>query len=196
MKSTAAIARKLEKFMSRAYPLGADIIDALAECARSRELSYMDNLCVEGEAFKKFVFVSEGIFRLSRVTNGKDDTIAFGVEGDPYVSVQTYLYDSPSLFSYNPVTDAEVIEVDNEDFKRLVEGTDLVKWFNKVLLRQLHALENRYVWLGRMDTTQRYLRLMELRPEIVTHVPLKYIASYLGVTQSSLSRIRAKIAGK
>ena len=130
---------------------------------------------------------------------GKDeneDTIAFGVEGDPYTSVATYLYDQPSMFSYTPVTDGEIIMIDNEHFKELVASTNLVYWLNTVLFRQIHALENRYVWLGQQDTYSRYLRLLELRPQILSHVPLKYIASYLGVTQSTLSRIRAKIAGR
>lgn len=196
MKSADAIARKLTRFMNVAYPLDKSIIDKLASYAVCRKVSRMEPLCVEGEVFDSFTFVSEGIFRLSRNIGGEEDTIAFGIEGDPFTSVATYLYDQPSLFSYTPLIDGEVIMIDTKAFKKLVEETDLVMWFNKVLLRQVHALENRYVYLSQLDTYSRYLRLMELRPEIVNNVPLKYIASYLGVTQSTLSRIRAKIAGK
>ena len=196
MKSKAAIANKLEKFMNRAYPLDAGIINRLASCAEYRSVSRLEPLCVEGEKFDKFVFVSEGIFMLSRVINEEVDTIAFGVEGDPYTSVATYLYDQPSMFSYTPVTDGEIIVINNDDFKELVASTDLVTWLNTVLLRQIHALENRYVWRSQQDTYTRYLRLIQLRPDILTQVPLKYIASYLDVTQSTLSRIRARIAGK
>lgn len=196
MKSKVAIARKLEKFMNRAYPLAPEIIERLASHAEYKSVSRLEPLCVEGEVFDKFVFVSEGIFMLSRIINEEVDTIAFGVEGDPYTSVATYLYNQPSMFSYTPVTDGEIIMIGNEDFKELVATTDLVTWLNIVLLRQIHALENRYIWLSQQDTYSRYLRLIELRPDIVTQVPLKYIASYLDVTQSTLSRIRARIAGK
>ncbi len=196
MKSVDAIARKLTRFMTKAYPLDRSIIDKLASLAVCRNVSRMEPLCVEGEVFDSFTFVSEGIFRLSRNIDGEEDTIAFGIEGDPFTSVASYLYDQPSLFSYTPLTDGEIIMIDTKEFKKLVEKTDLVMWFNKVLLRQVHALENRYVYLSQQDTYSRYLRLIDLRPEIVNNVPLKYIASYLGVTQSTLSRIRAKIAGK
>lgn len=182
--------------MTKAYPLDRSIIDKLASLAVCRNVSRMEPLCVEGEVFDSFTFVSEGIFRLSRNIDGEEDTIAFGIEGDPFTSVASYLYDQPSLFSYTPLTDGEIIMIDTKEFKKLVEKTDLVMWFNKVLLRQVHALENRYVYLSQQDTYSRYLRLIDLRPEIVNNVPLKYIASYLGVTQSTLSRIRAKIAGK
>lgn len=196
MKSKVAIANRISKYMNRAYPVDPEIINRLASCAERRSVSRLEPLCVEGEKFDKFVFVSEGIFMLSRVINDEVDTIAFGVEGDPFTSVATYLYDQPSMFSYTPVTDGEIIIISNDKFKELVATTDLVMWLNTVLLRQIHALENRYVWLSQQDTYSRYLRLLELRPDILTQVPLKYIASYLDVTQSTLSRIRARIAGK
>lgn len=196
MKSKAYICGRLQKFINVAYPLGEDVISQLAEVAECRELSRTRRLCCEDERFDKVIFVSRGIFRLSKVMNGEDHTIAFGVEGDPYISLATYLYDEPSLFSYNPVVDSEIISIDNDAFKRLIRSGELVMWFNKVLLRQVHALENRYVWLGQQDAYTRYVRLMKLRPEIVSSVPLKYIASYLGVAKSTLSRIRARVAGK
>ena len=104
--------------------------------------------------------------------------------------------DNIGLHAEAVITDSEVIYVSIDDFKELVASTELVMWFNKVLMRQIHALENRYIWLGQQDAYSRYLRLIKLRPEVAANVPLKYIASYLGVTQSHLSRIRARIAGK
>ncbi|MDE7414593.1 MAG: Crp/Fnr family transcriptional regulator [Muribaculaceae bacterium] len=196
MIPTSRIERKLTEYIHRAYPLSSEVIRQLADRASVKKISRSDILCAEGEIFDKLVFVSEGIFRISRIMNGEDDTIAFGEEGDPYLSLATYLYDQPSLWSYNPVTDGEVIMVDNQDLRELVDTTELMNWFNRVLLRQVHALENRYVWLGQQDAYSRYLRLQKLRPDVFNNVPLKYIASYLGVTQSTLSRIRARIVGK
>ncbi len=196
MKSKAYIAKTLGRFMTPVWPMDSSVIDALAEVAVCEPVSKKDRICLENEPFNKVVWISDGIFRLSRVMSDEDQTIAFGVEGDPFLSTSTYLYGEPSLFSYNPVTDGEIISVANDDFKKLINSTELVMWLNRVLLRQVHALENRYVWLGQSDVYSRYLRLIKLRPNLVKQVPLKYIASYLGVTQSTLSRIRARIAGK
>lgn len=196
MKSQPEIARILSRFITPVYPVNSEIIEKLAEKAHWQKLSRTDALCVEEEPFNKVIWVAEGIFRVSRIMNGTDTTIAFGVEGDPFLSPDTYLYGNPSQLSFNPVTDGGIIHISVDDFKELVASTELVMWFNKVLMRQIHALENRYVWLGQQDAYTRYLRLITLRPEVAANVPLKYIASYLGVTQAHLSRIRAKIVGK
>lgn len=196
MKGTAVIARILSEFITPVYPVAQESINKLAEKAHWIELSRTDKMCEEDKPFDKVMWVANGVFRVSRMMNGRDQTIAFGTKGDPFLSPDTYLYGHPSQLSFNPVTDSEAIYVSIEDFKELIETTELIKWFNKVLMRQVHALENRYIWLGQQDASTRYLRLIKLRPEMASVTPLKYIASYLGVTQSHLSRIRAKIAGK
>lgn len=196
MKNAAAIARILSKFITPVYPVPREIIEKLSEKAQWRRIARTEKLCEEEKPFDKVVWIADGIFRVSRVMNGKDQTIAFGTKGDPFLSPDTYLYGQPSQLSFNPVIDSEVVYVSIEDFRELVESTELMKWFNKVLMRQVHALENRYIWLGQEDAYARYLRLIKLRSEMASVIPLKYIASYLGVTQSHLSRIRAKIAGK
>ena len=196
MKTSSYIARILSEFIAQAYPMPPEIIEKLAEKAHWEKISRMETFCEQGKAFDKVMWVAEGIFHVSRVMNGEEQTIAFGVKGDPFLSPDTYLYGDPSQLSFNPITDSEVIYVSIDDFKELVASTELVMWFNKVLMRQIHALENRYIWLGQQDAYSRYLRLIKLRPEVAANAPLKYIASYLGVTQSHLSRIRARIAGK
>lgn len=196
MKSQEYIAGRIASFINPVYPLGDETIRRMASRAECRAVNRNTELCQENEVFNDFIWVSSGVFRLSRVIEEKDQTIAFGVEGDPFVSISSYLYDTPSLFSYQPLTDGEIISIPNAAMREIVEETEAVRWLNKVLFRQIHALENRYVWLGQTDAYSRYLRLIQLRPEIANQIPLKYIASYLGVTQSTLSRIRARIAGK
>lgn len=190
------ISRMLSGFIAQVYPLPQEIIERLAEKAHWQKVSRMETLCQEGKVFDKVVWVAEGIFHVSRVMMGQEQTLVFGVKGDAFLSPDTYLNGAPSQLSFNPIIDSEVIYVTIDDFKELVASTELVMWFNKVLLRQIHALENRYIWLGQQDAYSRYLRMIKQRPEVAANIPLKYIASYLGVTQSHLSRIRARIAGK
>lgn len=196
MNTTSTIARILSEFISPVYPVPPEILEKLAEKAHRRQISRNDKVCEEDHVFDQMIWVSEGIFRVSRIMNGEDHTIAFGTRGDPYLSIDYCLYGEPSKISYNPEVDGEIIYMRVEDFMEIVQNTELIKWFNKVLMRQIHALENRYIWLGQQSASSRYLQMIKLRPEVVTSIPLKYIASYLGVTQSHLSRIRAKIAGK
>lgn len=195
-KNFTRIEQLLSDFITPVYPVSPDTINRLTQITHLQKVSKNDDVCVENEIFNKVMWVTKGIFRVSRIMHDEDQTIAFGIKGDPFLSPDSYLYDKPSQLSFNPVTDSEYIYVYINDFKKVVESTELVMWFNKVLLRQIIALENKYIWLGEQNAKDRYLRLIKLRPEIAARVPLKHIASYLGVTQSYLSRVRATIAGK
>lgn len=194
--NTAAIADVLSEFITPVYPVPREIIERLAEKSCWKKVQATDLVCQEGVPFHEVVWVADGIFRVSRIMDKKDQTIAFGVRGDPFLSPDTYLYGTESQLSYNPVVESEIISVKVKDFQELVDDTELVKWFNKVLMRQIHSLENRYIWLGQQSAYSRYQRFVKLRPDVVARIPLKYIASYLGVSQTHLSRIRAKVAGK
>ena len=65
--------------------------------------------------------------------------------------------------------------------------------FRTICLEQLYCLERKCKIFGKDDALNRYISLIKVRPQIVKEVPLKYIASYLGITQQSLSRLRASI---
>lgn len=196
MKTVAQISELLSRFLAQEYPVGKETVDRMAECTEHIVIRKGETLCMENEPFDRMVWVVKGVFRISRKIGKEDHTIAFGIEGDPFTSLSTYLDGGPSVFSFNPVDEGEVLSISHADFKRLVDETEIAKWYNTALCMQVHALENKYVWLGQQDAYSRYLTFMKLRPELSTRVPLKYIASYLGITQATLSRIRARIAGR
>ena len=111
MKTSSYIARILSEFIAQAYPMPPEIIEKLAEKAHWEKISRLETFCEQGKAFDKVMWVAEGIFHVSRVMNGEEQTIAFGVKGDPFLSPDTYLYGDPSQLSFNPITDSEVIYV-------------------------------------------------------------------------------------
>jgi hypothetical protein len=196
MKTVSEIAGMLARYTAQEYPLDAEVIEQLAECAEYVVIPKGETLCVENEMFDRVIWVVKGVWRVSRKMGKRDHTIAFGGEGDPFISLATYLKGEPSVFSFNPVEEGEAISIPQEDFKRLVATTDLVHWFSTVLCVQLHAFEDKCKWLGQEDAYSRYVNLLKHRPELVVIVPLKHIASYLGVAQATLSRIRARMSGR
>lgn len=73
------------------------------------------------------------------------------------------------------------------------ESLTISNLFRTICLEQLYCLERKCKIFGKDDALNRYMSLIKVRPQIVKEVPLKYIASYLGITQQSLSRLRASI---
>lgn len=74
----------------------------------------------------------------------------------------------------------------------LRERPGLMAWFNRMLVEELYLLERRYVYFGAKDAYSRFSTFVAARPDILRHVPAKYIAQYLKIRQETLYRIRAR----
>lgn len=188
------IREQLQHFTSRIYKLNPETVDAIAAAATVTEVPKGDAFSRQGVPDTRFTFITKGLFRMYHVFDGIEMTIAFGRPGDPFMSVSTYLTGQVAEFTLEALEDSEIITLPDSRFREFCKTTDLNEWFHMALLGQIYALEQRYVWLGNLDAYSRYTKLIELRSDIIHRVPLKYIASYLGITQETLSRIRAKYA--
>jgi hypothetical protein len=79
-------------------------------------------------------------------------------------------------------------------FTLIKSSHEWAEWVSYLLIDGLYVFERRYTFLGRGDALTRYTNFMKMRPKwMVNCIPLKYIASYLGITPQTLSNIRRKI---
>lgn len=91
--------------------------------------------------------------------------------------------------------DAIMITYDFAKMRELIRANDNVnRMYSKVIESNFIEAAERIEFLTIMTAEQRYQHLLKHRPEIIKHVPQKYIASYMGITPVSLSRIRARVA--
>ena len=144
-----------------------------------------------------------GIMRVCHESDGKEHSILFGTEGDIYTSLHSWVAGERSPFSLIAVEEAEVYSISYATMRRvLADFPEAVNWFLQLSLQQLYGLERRYLSFCSNNTEERLRTFMyNVDPKfkrmpgrkMVQHVPLKYIASYLGVAQATLSRLRAKI---
>lgn len=139
------------------------------------------------------LFVYNGLIRAYVIQDGKEITIEFYIENDFF---------SPSLFKqYNgmelyisSVNSSIIVTVRINDFHKLREISDSFFYFeNRLLEEQNHKTFQRILKFQTMNATERYNDLIENRPFILKYSPLNYVASYLGINNASLSKIRASI---
>ncbi len=100
---------------------------------------------------------------------------------------------TPSLFSLESIESSEVEVITKERFYEMIEkDAALRKKYEDKLIERFHTYQQ--LFLSRIKNTpkQRYEELLSKRPDIVSRVPQHYIASYLGITPVSLSRIRSR----
>lgn len=148
-------------------------------------------LLKEGEIADNLYFVKSGCLRIWFNNDGKDVTTQFFFEEQPVASIESFIGRQPSLFSLESIEQSELIAISKEHFDILLNRYSNFKdGFMEYIFRRLTNYAT--LFLSRIKDTpqQRYEDLIKNKPEIIQRVPQHYIASYLGITPISLSRIR------
>ncbi|MEO5888668.1 MAG: Crp/Fnr family transcriptional regulator [Ferruginibacter sp.] len=148
-----------------------------------------------GKIARQFGFVLDGIARVCYYNNkGEEITKYFIEENNILVDLTSFDNETPSTSYVQAVTDCRLIVFSKQDWQELLQtivGWDTIvhKITSKALLQKIERISP----LVAEDATSRYLKFLEIYPTVVNRIPLSYVASYLGITQSSLSRIRKNI---
>lgn len=149
----------------------------------------------EGEIMDCYYILESGLVRgfVHDWDNNEITTEFFGK--DEIVIVPSSLFQhSPSKENLQTITDSVLWKIDYPEFEKLFEEIEGFKdWGRLWFTFQLFATKQRSLEMITETATNRYLKLMKEKPEIIYSAPLKQIASYLGITDSSLSRIRREL---
>lgn len=170
-------------------------LDFIKSKAREIELHKDEFFWEAGKTVKQVGFLTDGVIRVFYYNNkGEEITRYFIDENHLILSGNTidevYL---PSEY-LSAITDCKLIIFSKHDWKEISQT--IIKWDNiiqKVIAKHHSEKIVRRSELVSQDGTERYLDFIKKFPTLVNRVPLSYIASYLGITQSSLSRIRKNI---
>jgi len=148
-----------------------------------------------GKVSKQVGFVLDGIVRVCYYNNkGEEITKYFIEENNLVVDLESFDNEIPSTAYVQAITNCRLIVFSRKDWLELSDtiiGWDAI--VHKIISKALRQKVERRSPLVSEDATTRYLMFLEIYPNVVNRIPLSYIASYLGVTQSSLSRIRKNI---
>lgn len=151
-------------------------------------------LFVAGQKFNKLVFVAEGILRVFIIDVAGNEVVKSFLEAQSFFEdLECMDHNKPSVLNISAVTDCNLLILSSASSNDLC--SKLPKWGHLMRLGALDAMHTalrqlEFLRLG--DSTSQYQHFVQNFPNLAKHVPLKYIASYLHITQSSLSRIRGQ----
>lgn len=175
--------------------LNSQQIDLIKSKAFEQEFSKDDYFSEAGKVSRQIGFVVEGVVRVCYYDKkGEEITKYFIDENNLVVDIESFNTGICSSAYVQAVTDCRLIVFNKKDWQELLDT--IVGWeaiVHKIIAKALILKVERRSPLVTEDATERYLRFLEIYPNVVNRVPLSYIASYLGITQSSLSRIRKNI---
>ncbi|PZD76545.1 Crp/Fnr family transcriptional regulator [Mesonia sp. K7] len=152
----------------------------------------------EGKVSNAYYLIKKGLFRSYVIDyQGNEITTGFFGPHDILIEVASLFLRIPSKESLQALTDGEVYKIEFDDFQNLYSSIEgFTEWGRTWMSHQLFMAKHRAVTMHTQSASQRYLDLMNENPQIIKKVPLKYIASYLGITDTSLSRIRKEVLYK
>ena len=170
----------------------------LLQFATSKVIAASEIYIPEGKIFKKIIYIKKGILRIFFVTaSGEEKTFFFRWEGQIAAIPECIFDNQPTRQTWQALEDCELMEIDFDIVEKLSENNiSLIKirlgFAEKMFLEALKRVES-FV-LDKPE--ERYQKLIIQNPEIIKRVADKHIASFIGVTPVSLSRIRKRLASQ
>lgn len=151
-------------------------------------------LLKEGKISDTIYFIKRGCLRTWFNKDGKDITFQLFFEGQPVASIDSFINKAPSLFTIESIEPTVMYAISKSDFDQLLHQHPKLKdQFQDFIFQRLQNYEQ--LFLSRIKDTpqERYADLLKNHPEFIQRVPQHYIASFLGITPISLSRIRNRL---
>lgn len=184
---------ELREILTQHYRVSQKAIEAFASACELVSCEPMVKVVEQGRVADSLWITRQGVARIVFEGDEGESTVAFGSDGDVFTSVHSFHCGQPSKFSLETLVKTDFYRIGFTDLKRLLhEYENLLMWFVGVCLDELYGLEMRYSCFGTGDAYSRDCTLMQRRQDILNRIPLKYVAQYLHVTQSTLSRLRAR----
>ncbi len=167
------------------------LINSFEKAAEKKVISKGQFLIKEGEVEKNLYFVMAGAIRVFYLSEFEEQTIRFGYESSFINSLSSFLKGTPSEFYIQAIRKTTVKFISKEKLQELVnEDNQSQQQYIQLLEALVTQQIDREVDLMITSPVERLNRVLQRRPNLFQHIPLKYIASYLRMTPETLSRIR------
>lgn len=152
----------------------------------------------EGEVCRQFFYVEKGLLRYYSIDKkGKEHIIQFAPEGWFVGDRESQFFNRPSQFFIQALEDSDVAMIDEDLICTISKADETFGLFsNQLLHNHIRQLQHRINMLLSATAEERYLDFIKIYPDILLRVPQTLVASYLGITPESLSRVRKDLAAR
>lgn len=181
----------LVEYFKKYNTLSEEAIDAISDISQPIFIKKNKDLQPIGHTCKTIYFISKGAARIYYFKDDIDVTECFAFENNIIARVESLFSGKPSRKAIQIIEDAELIAINATQLFKLYDTfPEIERLFRKIFEVAYVDTINRVENIQFHSADERYKALLDETPNILQRVPLKYIASYLGITQVSLSRIR------
>lgn len=150
----------------------------------------------EGDVCRYQLFVNKGLLRSYTIDEkGAEHILQFALEGWWTADLYSFFTEEPSLFNIEALEDSELLLISRPSWEMLLEKHPVLERYFRILIQNSLIATQRRLMESLSETAEKkYLKFIKLYPESIQRVPQHMIASYLGITRETLSRLRRDIA--
>lgn len=187
-----------QQYLQKHTPIKAAQFAMLKKDLTSKSLKKGQVLLTEGGKTAVSYFVSKGLLRAYTLdTNGKEHIIQFAPEEWWIGDRNSVHFNEPAAFNIDVLEDAEVVVISKAFMEHALDiCPDFAKYNIYLLHNTIRHMQKRINKLLAATAEERYLDFIKLYPDLTLRIPQMMIASYLGITPESLSRVRKALAQK
>lgn len=188
----------LHKHIQRRVALTPEEREACEQFFVPRFIRKRQFLLQEGEVCRHIAFVTSGCLRAYTVDHkGEEHVIQFAIEDWWISDLHSYLTGAPATYTIDALQDSRVLLLEKDGRDRLLEAVPRMEKFFRLLQEANYIATHRRIQETlSASAEERYLTFLATYPALAEKVPQQHIASYLGITPQSLSRIRKDLAQK
>ncbi len=192
-KSTREQLAPLIKYLSNYGSLSDDIIAFLCDNCLRTKIPRGSFLLKPGELCEDYYYIHKGILRSYVQIGKKEVTIWINPEGEITTSIRNMTSLNPSKEYIQAIEDSDLVIMSLYAMEEMYERFPEMNKIGRKILQEYYAGSEERVYINRIPNARaRYQHFMQSRPELMNRIPLKVVASYLGMTLETLSRLRAQ----
>jgi CRP-like cAMP-binding protein len=184
----------LLRVLHERQPLSQEIEQQLEKMLLPVPVPKYTILVKEGDPCDYIYFILEGAFRSYREMDGKDITTWISTENEFITAISAYFQKVPALKNVEALEDSFLLAIHRDDLQVLIRKYPEMNNVLRIFYEEYYLAAEERAYVARIrDAEGKYKRLLETYPDLIKRLPLKYIASYLGMTLETLSRIRSRM---